>query len=152
MSDLQHSTLQFERNINATPDHLFNCLTQGDKRQIWNSPGEGQVVIIDTPIPATPGVRETSRVGPAENPYATVHADWIILTPGERVVYAETIAAEGMDLGVTLVVCEITPRDSGCQLSIHLQLTSFVGEEFSTQVGAGWTHAVDALVKFVDAA
>ncbi|MGR3467969.1 MAG: SRPBCC family protein [Shimia sp.] len=142
---MDHHDLQFERRIKATPAHLYACLTDPEARQIWGAPGEGQVVIVDTPTPVEVGQRETSRCGPADNPYVTVHTDWLLLSPGEHVAYAETLSAEGAPLGITLANYAIAGHPEGSALTIHLHLTSYVGAEMKGEFEGGWAHALNNL-------
>lgn len=145
---MDHSTLNFSRKIQASPDHVFHCLTDPASRQIWNSPGEGAVFQITSNTPITAGMRETGQVGPADNPYVTVHADWIITDPGKSLTYAETLEADGTPLTTSLAVTELTADGDHTQLDLHVHVVSFTGPDSITEVTEGWNFAVDAMVAF----
>ncbi|MEO0358121.1 MAG: hypothetical protein AAF386_07465, partial [Pseudomonadota bacterium] len=117
-------------------------------RMAWNSPDDQMVFMIKDPSPVVPGGRETGQVGPADNPYVTAHADWIITNSGEQLVYAETLEADGMALTTSLACAILEPKDGGTKLTLSLQITSFTGEESIAEVSEGWTFAVDALAEF----
>lgn len=146
------ATLDFQRNLRAAPNAVFAALVTAEARAIWGAPDEGFVVQIIDPIDAAPGLREISRVGPADNPYVTVHTDWIVIEAPLRLVYAETLLAEEETLGVTLAIAELSATEGGTQLDLHLDLTSFGGAEVMDEVQSGWTHALDNFAKFVEAA
>ena len=146
------ATLTLTRTLKASPARVFDALTNPKARAIWAGPDVDSVVeIVDQPDPA-PGVRETAQVGPAGNPYVTAHTDWIVMEAPDRLIYAETLVAEGETLAVTLAVAELSAQGDGTQLDLHLDLTSFVGEEMRGEVESGWTHAIDSLVKLVETA
>lgn len=146
------ATLDFQRSLSAAPNTVFEALISAEARAIWGAPGDGFVVeIIDQPE-AAPGLREVSRVGPAGNPYVTVNTDWIVIKAPLRLVYAETLLAEGETLGVTLAIAEFSAPKDGTQLELHLNMTSFGGAEMMGDLQGGWTHALDNFAKLVEAA
>lgn len=146
------ATMTLNRKVNATPARVFDAMTNAKARAIWAAPDADSVVqIVDQPDPA-PGVREVSAVGPAENPYVTVHTDWIVMEAPKRLIYTETLLAEGETLAVTLAVAELSAQGDGTQLDLHLDLASFVGEEMRGEIESGNRHAIDSLVKLVEAA
>ncbi len=144
------ATLTFERSLKKAPAQVFDALTKAEARTVWGPPDTGHVVLIEGQPDPAPGLREVSRCGPTENPYVTVHTDWVIMEASSRLVYAETLIAEDTVLGVTLAVAELTEVPEGTQLSLHLDLTSFVGAEAIGEFEAGWSHALGNLVAYVD--
>ncbi len=145
-----HDTLTFTRTIAARPAHVYHCLTDASARQIWNSNGEDAVFCVANPQPAMAGGRETGAVGPADNPYVTAHADWIITTPGEQLVYAETLEAEGTPLATALACAQLAGDDAKTELSLHVHVTSFTGQDTIDEVRAGWEYAVNAMADFAE--
>jgi len=142
--------LQFERTLAAGPDRVFAALTSAEDRMAWAPPDTGHVVLIeDQPAPA-PGVRELSRVGPRENPYVDVTTDWVIIDAPTRLVYVETLSAEGDALGSSLATCELAPDGDGTALRLTVQLVSFVGKEMMGEFEGGWTHAIDSLARYIE--
>ena len=148
MSDFE--TLTFSRILPAQPDRVYRALTSAQDRMVWGSPEPDTVVLIEGQPDPAPGVRETSRCGPRDNPYVTVLTDWVLMEPGERVVYAETLMAEGAPLGVTLATYEMAPDGTGTSLLLTLQIASFIGAEMLSEFESGWTHAVDNLTRHLE--
>jgi len=137
--------LQFERSLSTAPARVFTALTSPEDRMAWGPPDPQSVVLIEgQPAPA-PGVRELSRVGPRENPYVDVATDWVIIEAPTRLLYTETLSAEGEALGTSMATCELTPNGDGTTLRVTVQLVSFVGQEGMDEIEAGWTHAIDSL-------
>ncbi|MEL6619462.1 MAG: SRPBCC domain-containing protein [Pseudomonadota bacterium] len=141
--------LQFTRNLNSAPDRVFIALTSAADRMAWGPPDVDHVVLIDGQPDAAPGIREHSRVGPRDNPYVDVATDWIVMEGPERLIYAETLSAEGAVLGTGLATFELTAQGAGTALRATVQLVSLVGAEMMGEFEGGWTHALDNLAKHV---
>lgn len=117
---------------------------------VWNSPDADMVFMIKNPGPVAPGERETGQVGPADNPYVTAHADWIITDPGERLVYAETLEAEGMVLTTSLACATLQAVEDGTLMTMNVHVTSFTGLDSIVEVEQGWTFAFEAMAGFAE--
>ncbi len=148
MTDAQ--VLTFRRQIAASPTRIAACLTDAEHRAIWGPPGPDQVVLIENQPEPVPGGREQSRCGPADNPYVDVTTDWICREP-ERIIYVETLAAEGTMLGTTLATYDLEADGEGTALTVTLCLQSFIGAEMFSEFEAGWTHAMDNFVAYAAA-
>ncbi|MEX0312278.1 MAG: SRPBCC domain-containing protein [Tateyamaria sp.] len=141
--------LQFDRTLSSAPIRVFEALTSSADRMAWGPPDTESVVLIENQPDPAPGVREMSRVGPRENPYVDVATDWIILEAPARLIYAETLSAEGEPLGTSLATFELDATGDGTQMRATVQIVSFVGAEMMGEMEAGWTHAVDSLANHV---
>lgn len=145
----QLGTLEFTRSLGSNPARVFEALTDQADRMAWGPPDTDSVVIIEDQAPAAPGGREMSRVGPRDNPYVDVTTDWIVMEAPSRLIYAETLSAEGETLGCSLATFELTAEGSGTALQAHVQIVNFAGPEMMAEFEGGWTHAVDSLAKHV---
>ena len=141
--------MQFERHLTAPPARVFEALTDPADRMAWGPPDSGSVVLIDGEARAEAGTRETSRVGPRENPYVDVATDWIVLDAPSRLIYAETLFAEGEVLGTSLATFELQAKGGGTDMRATVQLVNFAGPEMMGEIEAGWSHAIDSLVQHV---
>lgn len=142
--------ITLSRTIKATPLRVYDVLVSPDARRIWAPPDDGSILVIDgQPTPA-PGVREVAQVGPAESPYVDATTDWILMEPGQRLVYSEMLQAEGMVLGISFATLELEPDGQGTALQVTVQIVSFTGEETMGEMESGWTHALDSLVSFAE--
>ena len=137
--------IQFERHMNATPERVYQALTDAQDRMAWGAPDTGSVYVIDAPVPLEPGMRETGRVGPRDNPYVDVTVDWILLDGPSRMVYVETLSAEREPLGISTATFELVEDGSGTALRVTVQIVNFSGDEMGDEMQAGWSHAMDAL-------
>jgi len=146
-----HETLKFTRTIAADPARVYHCMTDASARQVWNSPDADAVFTVQNPQPATAGARETGTVGPADNPYVTAQTDWIITDPGAQLVYAETLEADGMALATALACAVFESADGKTDLTLHVHITSFTGEDTIAEVRGGWEFAFDAMANFAAA-
>lgn len=145
----QLGTLEFTRSLGADPARVFEALTNPSDRMAWGPPDTDSVVIIEGQPPAAPGARELSRVGPRDNPYVDVATDWIVMEAPSRLIYAETLSAEGETLGCSLATFELVAEGAGTALQARIQIVNFAGPEMMGEFEGGWSHAVDSLVKHV---
>ena len=141
--------LQFTRTLNAAPDRVFTALTSPQDRMAWSPPDNDSVLLIEGQPAPEPGVREMSRVGPRENPYVDAATDWVVMEAPTRLIYAETLSAEGEALGTSLATFELAADGDGTALRATIQLVNFAGEEMRGEIEAGWTHAIEALASYV---
>lgn len=144
-------TLCLNRAIKAAPDTVYDALIDPAARSVWGPPGEGHVVQIKGQPDPAPGVRETSRCGPSDNPYVTVLTDWVLMERPARLVLAETLMAEGAPLGVSLACYDVIDSEGGTDLTVTIQIMSFVGEEMLSEFEGGWTHALDNFARYAEA-
>ncbi|MEM6373730.1 MAG: SRPBCC domain-containing protein [Pseudomonadota bacterium] len=142
-------SLEFTRALPGKPTRVFQALTSAADRMAWGPPDTGSVVIIENQPEAAVGVREMSRVGPRDNPYVDVATDWIVMEVPTRLVYAETLSAEGETLGCSLATFELSEVEGGTTLQSNVQIVSFVGDEMMREMDSGWKHAVDSLATYV---
>ena len=141
--------LQFTKSLAAAPERVFQALTNPADRMAWSPPDTASVFVIDNQPAAAPGVREIGRVGPRENPYVDVATDWIVMDAPSRLVYAETLSAEGEVLTTSLATFELEANGAGASLRTTIQIANFAGEEMYGEVCAGWENAIMALSKYV---
>lgn len=142
-------TLTFTRMFPATPPQVVHALTDPEARMTWGPPDADNVVLIEGQPTPTPGSRDTSRVGPRDNPYVDATTDWIEISPS-RVSYAETLSAEGDSLGTSLAIFELSASAAGTQVQTTILIASFVGDGMIDEYDSGWTHAIDALARHLE--
>lgn len=141
--------LQFTKSLGTPPARVFEALTSAADRMAWSPPDSSSVLLIEDQPSAAPGVREMARVGPRENPYVDVATDWVVLEAPARLIYAETLAAEGETLATSLATFELTPEGEGTALRATVQIANFAGEEMRAEMEAGWENAINALAAHV---
>ncbi len=141
--------LQFEKSLVAAPDRVFQALTTASDRMAWSPPDTASVFLIENQPSAAPGVRELGRVGPRENPYVDVATDWIVMDAPARLIYAETLSAEGELLTTSFATFELTPNGNGTSLRATIQIANFAGEEMYGEVRAGWENAISSLSAYL---
>ena len=143
--------LQFDRKLNAAPARVFAALTAPEERMAWGPPDADSVVLIDAPLTPEPGARELSRVGPRDNPYVDVATDWVVIEAPTRLIYAETLSAEGEVLATSFATFELAENAAGTQLRATVHIANFAGDDMMPEIEGGWTHAMDALGAHVSA-
>ena len=141
----QFGQLQFTKALTASPGRVFQALTNPADRMAWGAPDAQSVVLIEGQPAAAPGVREMSRVGPRENPYVDAATDWIVMEHPTRLIYAETLSADGETLVTGLATFELSADGSGTDLRATIQIANFAGEEMYEEVASGWENAIAAL-------
>ncbi len=146
MSD--YRILTFSRTLNVDPARVVTALTSAQARMEWGPPDAETVVVIENQPDPEPGVREVSTCGPDGNPYVTVLTDWIEITP-TRVSYAETLMAEGQSFATSLALFDLVPNGTDTDLEATIMVASLAGPEVLPEVEFGWTHAIDALARYL---
>jgi uncharacterized protein YndB with AHSA1/START domain len=141
-------TLTFTRTLTASAGRVISALTSADARMEWGTPDADMVVVIENQPDPAPGVREVSTCGPADNPYVTVHTDWIEITQ-TRVSYAETLIAEGEAFATSLAIFNLSENGTNTDLHATVFVASHAGAEVLPEVEGGWTHAIEALSRHV---
>lgn len=141
--------LQFDRHLTAAPERVFAALISPQDRMAWGPPDSGSVVVIDPQDPPAPGGREQSRCGPRDNPYVDVATDWVVMDAPSRLIYAETLSAEGDVLATSFATFELVADGAGTQLRVTIHIANFAGEGMLGEVESGWTHALDNLMQHV---
>lgn len=141
--------LQFTKSLSAAPDRVFQALTTAADRMAWSPPDAQSVLLIEDQPSAAPGVRETGRVGPRDNPYVDVATDWVVLEEASRLVYAETLAADGETLATSLATFEMEAQGTGTALRATIQIANFAGDEMYAEMSSGWETAVTALASYL---
>ncbi|WP_415403380.1 SRPBCC domain-containing protein [Tateyamaria sp. SN3-11] len=141
--------LQFERKLTAPVDRVYQALISPQDRMAWGPPDTESIVLIEDQPTPTPGGRELSRCGPRDNPYVDVATDWIVMEASSRLVYAETLSAEGEVLGTSLATFELVSADTGTALRATVQIANFAGAEMMSEFEGGWTHAIENLATHV---
>ncbi len=141
-------TLNFDRHVPVAASRVFSALISPEDRMAWGPPDTGSIVVItDQPAPAE-GVRELSKCGPRDNPYVDVATDWVLIDAPRRLIFAETLLAEGEILGTSLATYELTEASGGTDLRLTVQLVNFAGEEMMGEFEGGWTHALNNLTAY----
>ena len=141
--------LQFARTLTAPVDRVYLALTTPQDRMAWGPPDTASVVLIEGQPAPTPGGREMSRCGPRDNPYVDVATDWIVMEAPSRLIYAETLSAEGEVLGTSLATFELDAADAGTDMRVTVQIVNFSGDEMMSEFEGGWSHALENLAAHV---
>ena len=90
-----------------------------------------------------------ARCGPRDNPYVDVATDWVVMDAPGRLIYAETLSAEGDVLATSFATFELAADGAGTQLRVTIHIANFAGEGMLGEVESGWTHALDNLMQHV---
>ncbi len=141
---LAQASFQLTRSFRCTPDKLWHLLTDPKAREVWSGPSDDDVLTADR-ADLREGGQDLHRCGPAEAPAYTVETRWYRLDAPQAACFSETVDAEGMRIGTSLVTYQITAEDGGTVLTVDVTTVSFVGEEALGDFKVGWTSALDRL-------
>lgn len=137
-------TFTYDRSFPLPPERMFTLMTAPEYREMWGAPDDGQVLETlssDFRI----GGQEKHRCGPAEAPYFEATTRWYNIDAPNAVTFTETIEADGMVVGTSLVTYTLTPESKGCHAAITVAVVSFVGPEMIGEFKAGWTGGIAKL-------
>ncbi|UYV38415.1 SRPBCC domain-containing protein [Rhodobacteraceae bacterium D3-12] len=139
--------MSFEREIACTPETLFAVMTSPDAREIWGAPSETEVLKIDR-FDLRPGGLEIAKCGPKSHPKFTTTTNFHEVCAPERLVFSETLSADGQVLSCALVTQEIVPTDGRVTLVVTLQICSLTGGEMFEGYRTGWRAALENLAHY----
>ncbi len=138
-----------ERSFALPRDRLWHLLTDPAMRSQWGAPSDEDVLIVDA-SDLREGGRDLHRCGPRDDPAYTVETIWFRLAEPDLACFSETVDAGGARIATSLVTYGLTDTATGCEFSIDVQLSSFVGPGAMSDFQAGWTSGLNRLAALVE--
>lgn len=121
------ATLEFERQIAAPVETLWQAWTAPAARAVWASPSPAVTVEFleaDTRI----GGREVSLCKVDGQPDIRCECGWLELRPALRAVNYEVVSSEGVTQSAALVTAELSGSGDKSRIAVTIQLSSLVGD------------------------
>ncbi|MEL6167402.1 MAG: SRPBCC domain-containing protein [Pseudomonadota bacterium] len=142
-------TFTIERRIACTPDRLWHLLIDPEARSAWGSPSDDAVLVLDR-HDTREGGQDRHFCGPKEAPEFLVDTHWYHLSLHELACFTETLEIGGHRITVSLVTYALAPADGATDLTVNVAVSSLGDEDGTEDHKAGWTSALDRLVRQVN--
>lgn len=139
-----HAGFTLEQAITAPAGVVFQALADPAARARWGVPSDDEVLIYDA-ADFRVGGRDSFRCGPRDAPAFLGETRYLAITPGARIVSAETVATGGQTLACALLTTELLPDGAGTILRLTVQLVSFVGPGMAAAQEGGHRAALARL-------
>jgi uncharacterized protein YndB with AHSA1/START domain len=146
MTPARFATLDFTRDIAATPATVWRAWTDPALRAAWSMTSPDISVIYlesDTRV----GGREVALCRSAGDPEFRVETHWLSLSPPWRSVNTEAVEAEGTTLSASLVTAEIAAAGERARLTVTVQIVSLAERDMSPDYCAGFGAGLDSLAE-----
>lgn len=144
---LDAGSFTFTRDIACASDRLWHLLTDAGAREIWGTPSEDHVLIVDQ-ADVREGGRDRHRCGPADAPEFIIDTCWLKLA-SPVASFTETLIIGGEILTTSLVSYHMAETGAATKLTVELTTHSFVGPDGPKEHQYGWNHSLNRLQALV---
>ncbi len=107
-------------------ERVFSQFADPVARAEWSAPSEDFLVYDESDFRV--GGKDVFRCGPKGNPKFRGETRYLQIVPNERVVSSETLDTDE-PLAVALTTLEFEPTKDGTNLTVTVQIVSFVGPD-----------------------
>lgn len=123
----QHATIMLEHSYSAPVERVFSQFADPAARAGWSAPSEEILVYDESDFRV--GGKDVFRCGPKGNPKFRGETRYLHIVPNKRVVSSETLDTDDQLLAVALTTLEFEPTKDGTNLTVTVQIVSFVGPD-----------------------
>ena len=142
------ATLDFTREIRATPERLFRLMSTAEGRAAWSAPDDTtEIRVIASDI--RPGGVERAVCIPMDGPEIGVVTTFHVIDAPARLICTETLEMDE-PLSVALVTQDIATIANGVRLTVTIQMADVSGE-MEAGYREGWTAGLDKLARIAEA-
>lgn len=137
------ATLDFEREIAAPVETLWQAWTAPAARAVWAAPTP-EVDVAFVEADTRPGGHEVSLCKVNGQPDIRCEVGWLVLQPAARSVNYELVASEGITRSAALVTADFAPTPRGSRVAVTVQLSS-LAEDMEPGYRQGFRAGLDNL-------
>jgi uncharacterized protein YndB with AHSA1/START domain len=124
---LQHATIQLQHSYSAPPERVFSEFADPVARARWSAPSNDVLIYDEADFRI--GGKDIFRCGPKGDPKFRGETHYLDIVPNARVVSSETVDMGGQRLAVALTTLGFEPTENGTNLTVTVQMVSFVGPD-----------------------
>jgi ketosteroid isomerase-like protein/uncharacterized protein YndB with AHSA1/START domain len=124
---LQHATIRLQHSYPAPPERVFSEFADPVARARWSAPSKDALIYDETDFRL--GGKDVFRCGPKGDPKFRGETRYLNVVTNARVVSSETLDVEGQRLAVALTTLDFEPTEEGTNLTVTIQIVSFVGPD-----------------------
>jgi uncharacterized protein YndB with AHSA1/START domain len=121
----QHATITLERSYAAPLERVFSEFADPVARARWSAPSEDVLIYDEADFHV--GGKDVFRCGPKGDPKFLGETRYLLIIPNVRVVSSETLDMDGQRLAVSLTTLDFEPANDATNLTVTVQIVSFVG-------------------------
>jgi uncharacterized protein YndB with AHSA1/START domain len=146
MSDkLQHATITLQHSYSAPPEGVFSEFADPVARARWSAPSKDELIYDEADFQI--GGKDVFRCGPKGDPKFRGETRYLDIVPNARVVSSETVDVAGQRLAVALTTLDFQPTQGGTNLTVTIQMVSFVGPDIIHSYQSGNKSALKNLAQ-----
>ena len=124
---LQHATIKLEHSYSAPLERVFSEFADPVARARWSAPSNDALIYDEADFRV--GGKDVFRCGPKGDPKFRGETRYLDIVFDARVVSSETVDMDGQRLAVALTTLDFEPTEDGTDLTVTLQMVSFVGPD-----------------------
>jgi len=140
---LQHATITLEHSYAAPLERVFSEFADPVARARWSAPSKDALIYDEADFRI--GGKDVFRCGPEGDPKFRGETRYLQIIPNALVVSSETVDMDGQRLAVALTTLDFKRTDEGTNLTVTVQMVSFVGPDMIHGYESGNKSALENL-------
>jgi uncharacterized protein YndB with AHSA1/START domain len=124
---LQHATITLQHSYSAPLERVFSDFADPVARARWSAPPQDALIYDEADFRV--GGKDVFRCGPKGDPKFRGETRYLQIVPNARVVWSETLDMDGQRLAAALTTLDFEPTEDGTNLTVTVQVVSFVGPD-----------------------
>ena len=140
---LQHATITLQHSYSAPLERVFSEFADPVARTRWSAPSDDVLIYDEADFRI--GGKDVYRCGPKADPKFRGETRYLDIVPNARVVSSETVDMGGERLAVALTTLDFEPTEDGTNLTVTIQVLSFVGPDMIHSYESGNKSALKNL-------
>jgi uncharacterized protein YndB with AHSA1/START domain len=140
---LQHATITLQHAYSAPLERVFSEFADAVARARWSAPSPDELIYDEADFRI--GGKDVFRCGPKGDPKFRGETRYLDIVPNVRVVSSETVDVDGQRHAVALTTLDFEPTGDGTNLTVTIQMVSFVGPDMIHGYESGNKSALKSL-------
>jgi len=142
---LQHATITLQHSYSAPLEEVFSEFADPVARARWSAPSPDELIYDEADFRI--GGKDVFRCGPQGDPKFRGETRYLDIVPNGRVVSSETVDVDGHRHAVALATLDFEPIEDGTNLTVTIQMVSFVGPDMIHGYESGYKSALKNLAR-----
>jgi uncharacterized protein YndB with AHSA1/START domain len=146
---IDRDTVIVRRVLDVPVARVYGAFADAKERASWGAPSDTAVFIYDE-ADFRVGGRDLARCGPKHDPRFRVEARYLDIVADKRVVWLETIHEADKLLAANITTLELRPQGQATELTVTVQVTSFVGPGMIENTKAGHDGSLENMARYLE--